>query len=206
MTIRLLEGEQRCRFALGHNFGSRLGRPIERMRLNIPFGDICHKPLGQVIQGSEVAEAQSLALENAKPLLHLVHPGAMRWQEVADEAWVSCQPSLNLLASMDAGVIEHQENVPNRGFDLPIEPSEHGDEFGLAFASRRSSRDLARSCVKSRKQMQGSGTLVLVLHTGWQPWARRFGWGQTRAWLQIGLLIDTQDSLPVSKGAGVELN
>lgn len=83
------------------------------MRLSIPFGDICHKPLGQVIHGSEVADAQSLPLENAKPLLHLVHPRAMRRQEVADEAWMSCQPSLNLLASMDAGVIEHQENAPN---------------------------------------------------------------------------------------------
>jgi hypothetical protein len=130
----------------------------------------------------------------------------MRRQEVADEAWMSCQPGLNLLASMDAGVIKHQENAPNRGFDLPIEPGEQGDEFGLAFASCRSSRDLARSCVKSRKQMQGSGTLVLMLHTGWQPWAHRFGWGQRRAWLQIGLLIDTQDSLPLSKRASVELN
>ena len=40
------------------------------MRLSIPFEDIGHKPLGQVIQGSEVADAQSLPLENAKPLLH----------------------------------------------------------------------------------------------------------------------------------------
>jgi len=53
------------------------------MRLSIPFGDICHEPLSQVIQVGEVADVQPLALENAQPLLYLIHPGTMHGQEVA---------------------------------------------------------------------------------------------------------------------------
>src|SRR5690348_15748963 len=57
------KGRRSCRrnanslsFALSHDFGSRLARPVERMRLSIPFGDICHEPFSQVIQGSEVTD------------------------------------------------------------------------------------------------------------------------------------------------------
>src|SRR5256885_12072771 len=79
------------------------------MRLSIPFGHKSHEPLGQVIQGSEVADAQPLPLENAKPLLHLVHPGTMHRHEVAHEAGMSSQPGLHLLSLM------HLEACPSPG-------------------------------------------------------------------------------------------
>jgi hypothetical protein len=69
-------------FALGQDVGSRLGRPVEWMRLSIPFGYKSDQTLSQVKQGSELADAQSLPLDNAKLLLHLVHPGTMHGQEV----------------------------------------------------------------------------------------------------------------------------
>lgn len=81
------------------------------MRLSIPFGNIRHEPLSQVIQGSEVADTQPLALHNAKPLLHLIHPGTMHGQEVTHEAGVSRQPGLNLLSFMHLQVVHHQENA-----------------------------------------------------------------------------------------------
>ena len=64
---------------LGHDFGSRFGRPVEGMSMRIPFGDKSHQPFSKMIQGSPVTDAQTLALDNAEPLLDLIHPGAMRW-------------------------------------------------------------------------------------------------------------------------------
>ncbi len=66
---------------LYHNFGSRFGRPVERMSMRIPFHNKGHQPFSQVIQVSEVADTQPLALHNAEPLFDLVHPRAMHWQK-----------------------------------------------------------------------------------------------------------------------------
>ncbi len=57
--------------------------------MGIPFRDEGHQAFCQTIEVREVADAQPLALQNAKPLFDLVHPGAMRRQKVADEAGMS---------------------------------------------------------------------------------------------------------------------
>ena len=46
-----------------------------------------------MIEVREVADPQPLALQNAKPLFDLVHPGAMCRQKVADEAGMIRLPS-----------------------------------------------------------------------------------------------------------------
>jgi hypothetical protein len=49
-------------------------------------------------------------------------------------------------------------------------------------------------------------TIPFMLHARWESWQWRFRRGQTRTWLQIRLLIDTQDSLPPGKRAGGEFD
>lgn len=65
------------------------------MRIGIPFSHKGYQAFCQMIQVSEIADPQLLALQNAKPLLDLVHPGAMRRQKVTGEAGMSRQPRLN---------------------------------------------------------------------------------------------------------------
>src|SRR6266536_5428613 len=62
-------------FTLGHDFGGRLGGPIEGMRVLVPFENKGHQTLSQMIQIGKVADAEPFALENAEPLLHLIHKG-----------------------------------------------------------------------------------------------------------------------------------
>ena len=76
--------------------------------MRIPCSDEDYQVFCQMIQVGEVANAQPLALEKAKPLPDLIHPGAMRRQKVTDEAGMSRQPSLNAFPFMDTRVIENQ--------------------------------------------------------------------------------------------------
>ncbi len=93
---------------LGHHFGRRLGGPVERMRMGIPFSDEGHQALCQTIEVREIADTQPLTLHNAKPLLDLVHPRTVHRQKVTGEAGMSRQPSLNAFPFMDTRVIEDQ--------------------------------------------------------------------------------------------------
>lgn len=121
--------------------------------MSVPFHHKSHQALCQLIAAREVADLEPFALENTEPLLDLVHPGAMDGQKVADKTRMGCQPSLNLLANMDASVIKHEEHALYPGWDLPVEFGKQGDEFCLAFPSRGESRDLPRARIKSGEQV-----------------------------------------------------
>src|SRR5712692_9441725 len=71
------DGLWRETIALCHDASSRLGGPVERVCMGVPFRDICHQALCQLIAVREVADLEPFALENTEPLLDLVHPGAM---------------------------------------------------------------------------------------------------------------------------------
>src|SRR5947209_3754102 len=96
----------------------------------------------------------------------------MHRQKVADEAGMSRQPGLSPLPFMHAQIVEHQVDTSHRGWNLPTELIEERDEFLLAFPSRRSGGDVACACIKGGEQVQGSGTLVLVLQASWRAWSR----------------------------------
>jgi hypothetical protein len=97
--------------ALCHNASSGFGGPVERVCMSVPFHHKSHQALCQLIAVREVADLKPFVLENTEPLLDLVHPGAMDGQNLADKTRMGCQPSLNLLASMDASVIKHEEHA-----------------------------------------------------------------------------------------------
>ena len=86
------------------------------------------------MQVRKIADAKSLALHYAEPLLYLVHPGTMRWEEVADKAGMERQPVLSLFAMMDTRIIEHKKDASNRGWKLLIELGEQRNELDLPLA------------------------------------------------------------------------
>jgi hypothetical protein len=143
------------------------------MRLSIPLGDICHKPLGQVIQGSEVADAQSLPLENAKPSLHLrlfrgESMGITMEMYAADpEEFVSLQKRLasELTSEEEGNLIFNQfRDYPQADFPLHLHWPEDIDALCQAMiaegvAAPPSHSDLRHHpdyCVKAQTTGKGS--------------------------------------------------
>jgi hypothetical protein len=83
------------------------------MGLRIPLGNKGHSLSSQMIHISEIADTQPLALQNAEPLLHLIHPGAMRGQKGTGEAGMSRQPGLNAFPFVDTRIIKDEVDVSN---------------------------------------------------------------------------------------------
>lgn len=63
------------------------------MRLNFPLGNKRHQALGEVIQTGKVADAKTLALEDAEPLLHegLIHEQWTGTKWHTKRGWVANQ-------------------------------------------------------------------------------------------------------------------
>src|SRR5436305_5709684 len=148
--------------------------------MGIPFSNEGHQTFCQMMEIGEIAELESLTLHDAEPLLDLVHPGAMYWEKVADKAGMERQPVLSLFAMMDTRIIEHKKDASNRGWKLLIELGEQRNELDLPLAHGRLSRDLACPGIKSRKQVQGPSTFVLMLYAGRQRRSRRKRRGKAR--------------------------
>src|SRR6266487_3809196 len=140
------------------------------MRMRIPFGDKGQQALGEVIQIREVENTESFALEDAKPLLDLVHPRTVDRHKETNEAGVRLEPCLNLLPFMNASVVKHENNARHLGWSLLIEHSKQCDKFFLPFPQRCESCDLARlySCSKRVGEPGRVGTVGASLGRGWR--------------------------------------
>jgi len=57
--------------------------------MSVPFGDEGHQVISQMSAIGEVTDLKPLALQNAEPLLDLVHPGTMCRQKVTEKAGMS---------------------------------------------------------------------------------------------------------------------
>src|SRR6266496_4517708 len=176
------------------------------MSIGIPFRDKGHEPLSQVIQVGEIADTKPLALYDTEPLIDLVHPGTMHRNKVAHEARVSSQPGPNLLSFMHAQVIHHQENARRGWCKLSLQLGKEGKKLNLPFAHLGSSVDLACAGIKSGKQVQGSGTLILVLQASRQTRSCGERDSQAGTWLKIGFFIETEDHLLFGQRTSVELD
>lgn len=129
------------------------------MCISVPFSHERHQAISQLIETGEVKDTQPFALYDAEPLLHLIHPRAMRREEVADEAGMRSQPGLGPFPSMCAYVIRHKNDARNLAWDLSMQVLEERDEFFLSFAPCCASVDLAGTRIKGSKQVEGSGSL-----------------------------------------------
>ena len=80
------------------------------MRVLIPFTNELSNLGLEVVFRFEIGDAQAFALQDAEPLLHLIHPRAMNRREVKDKAWVFHQPVADFFAVMRADIIAHEMN------------------------------------------------------------------------------------------------
>ena len=89
---------------LCHDLGNRLCSPVEGVGVFVVMGDVGKDLLAKCVRGLEVGESESLPLENAEPLLDLVHPRAMNGREVELEPGVLSEPSLDELPLVHADI------------------------------------------------------------------------------------------------------
>jgi hypothetical protein len=70
--------------------------PVEWVRMSIPLSDESHQALCQMIEVREIADLKSFALQDAEPLLDLVHKGgnglARSGRQSGDEEPASVEP------------------------------------------------------------------------------------------------------------------
>jgi hypothetical protein len=128
--------------------------------MRIPFCNKGNQPFSQVVQVGEVADTQPLALQDAEPLPHLIHPGAMHRQKPTDKARMGLEPSLDLFTCMHTGVIEDHPDATNGRWNLPIQLGEQGNELFLPLAHLRSSVDLPRAStdwLTNLRQLKNAG-------------------------------------------------
>src|SRR5664279_6070647 len=63
--------------AFGQDFVKGFAGPTKRVCVKVPFPNKRIQAFSQMFLVYEIDDAESLALQNAKPLFHLVHPRAM---------------------------------------------------------------------------------------------------------------------------------
>ena len=108
---------------------------------------------------------------------------------------------------MGTNIVTHKMNRSDVLSHLLIQFFQKGNEFLLPFAFLALPIDPARTRIKSRQEVEGAGTGVLMLVPIGQIaglGGPRGGW--PRPWLQGGLLIDGQYPLILPQGARVEVN
>src|SRR5258708_32199378 len=98
-----------------------------------------------MIQVGEVTDSESLPLENAEPLLDLVHPRAMHWQKVAHKAGMGREPGLNQSPLMHFEVVEDQVHAGLGSGKLLLQLGQEGHELHLALSCLGTSIHLARA-------------------------------------------------------------
>jgi hypothetical protein len=114
--------------------GHRFRRPIEQLGMLIPFSNKLQNFRLHVRFRWKVCYATPLALEDTEPLLHLIHPGAVRGRKVQQETRVALQPLLDLFALVDAYIVTHHVNQGNASGNRLIEVFQERNELSLALA------------------------------------------------------------------------
>jgi hypothetical protein len=132
------------------------------MCLLIPFLNELFKLQTKLVFRFKSDDPQAFTLENAEPLFHLIHPGAMHGPAVQDKAQILGHPLGHRVAMLCTDVVTDEMNRLDRLFNLSIQLFKKGDEFLLGFALITLPIDLTRPSIKSGKQIQGSSTLVFM--------------------------------------------
>lgn len=102
-------------FAFRHDFGKRLGRPVERVSDLIPFCDELVKLGLQVIEIVEINNSQSFATQDREPLFDLVHPRAVDRRKLKLKPRMVLQPLLRQLSVVSRHIVQHDVNCPDFG-------------------------------------------------------------------------------------------
>ena len=122
----------------------------------VPFAHKRVQSLGQRGFVRKVGDHQPFALQDAEPLLHLIHPRAVNRRMVKLEAGMLFQPGLHLLAGVHSQVIHHQMDFGDCGGNLSIQLFQKLDELGLPFSFRSVRKDLAGPRIEGGEQVQSA--------------------------------------------------
>src|SRR5436190_10228399 len=176
------------------------------MGMLIPLSDKGVQPLGQMDEVGKVGDAQPLALQDAEPLFHLIHPRTVDRREVAHKARMGGQPGAHQRARVHAQVIQQQMDRRDGRGNLLVELLQKGDELDLPFAQGGRRIDVAAARVEGGEEIEGTAAFVFVFDAHGAAPPGRTGWGQPGARLQAGLLVPAQDDLPRLQWARVEVH
>ena len=189
----------------GHHFCDRLGRPFERMSYLVPLVDVEIDFVSQVFDGCKVWDFESFALEDAEPLLNLVHPRTVNGSEMKSEARMLAQPFHALFAFVDAQVVTHNMNHGDVIGDLAVEVLQEGDELLLPFPSKTSPVHSACAGIKSGEEIDSAFADVFMFDTHRFVGFCRFGRLLSGTGLQGCFLIETEHHLMGEQLPGVEV-
>ncbi len=135
------------------------------MGLLVPLGDEVVNLDREVRLALEVGDAEPLALENAEPLLDLVHPRGMNRRKVEDKARMFLKPGSRLFAVMSRDVVEDEMNCRDLVRNVGLDIFKKREVLLLPFAVERVAVDLAAAGVEGGEQLKRAAPLVLVLDT-----------------------------------------
>ena len=136
---------------LGHDLGHRFRGPVEWMRVLIPLTNELSNLSLEVLFRCEIGDAQAFALQDAEPLLHLIHPRAMNRREVKGKARVFPQPFSDFFAMMRTDIIAHEMNRLDALVNLRVQLFKKGDELLLTLAWVTLPKDCSRTGIEGSK-------------------------------------------------------
>jgi hypothetical protein len=136
---------------LGHDLRHGFGGPVERMRMLIPFTNERFDLGVELCFRVKIRDPQAVALEDAAPRLHLIHPGAVHQREVTERPGVLGSSLADLLAAVRPDVIAHEVNRLEVWGYLRIQLFKKGRELLLTLARGTWPTDRTRASVQCRK-------------------------------------------------------
>jgi hypothetical protein len=106
------------------------------------------------------------------------------------------QPGVHLFDLVHPEIIEYPMHRWDSWGNFSIPMRQKGDTFHLPFPFGCRRIDFACPCIKTRKEMQGSCTDVLMFDSPGLARCRRQGRGLARSGLQTGFFVHAQDHFP----------
>jgi hypothetical protein len=192
---------------LGHHLGHGFGRPVEGVRVLIPFTNALCKLLAQVIFGGKINHTQPLALSDTAPLFHLMHPRTVHWREVHHKTRMIGEPSGDFCTMMCTNVVTHEMNGLDVLGDLPIHMFQQGHEFLQPLACITLPIDLTGTSIAGGKEVESASACVcMFVPIGPGVGLSGQSWGRARPRWQRGRLVHGAYHLIGSQGARGEVD
>ncbi len=171
----------------------------------IPLGCKRIQTASEFLLIGKVDDRETFALEDAEPLLNLVHPGTVHRRKMKLPTRVSGEPFQDLLAFMHADVVEYNVDGSDGRRDDCLDLLKKGNELDLPFTAGGAMVDMAGARIEGRKEVERSVAFVFVFDSDRCCWRSRRGGCQTRSGLETGFLIGAQNHLMRAERSGIKI-
>jgi len=173
----------------------------------VPLRDELHDGFIHFLPGGKIGKAKPLPLQDAKPLLYLIHPGAVDGSEMKPKAGVFFEPFFDLFSVVDAHIVTDHVDEGYGGGNSAVYVLEKRDEFLLPLAGKALADHLSRASVECGEKIESAIPPVLVLNqVGLISLFGRLCGANPGSWLKGGLLVKGEHDLAGEKRTGVELD